>query len=42
MYLSEEAKKNLTFKLYDSGHMIYVNTEAFAKMAADVEEFYRA
>ena len=42
MFLSEEAKKNLTFKLYDSGHMIYVNTEAFAKMAADVEEFYRA
>ena len=42
MYLSEELKKNLTFKLYDAGHMIYVNTEAFEKMAADVEEFYRA
>ena len=42
MYLSDEVKKNLSFKLYDAGHMIYVNTEAFAKMAADVEEFYRA
>lgn len=42
MYLSDEAKKNLSFKLYDAGHMIYVNTDAFEKLAADVAEFYRA
>lgn len=39
MFLSEDIKANLSFKLYDSGHMIYVNPEAFDKMAADVERF---
>ena len=42
MYLSDEIKSNLEFKLYDSGHMIYVNRDAFKQMAADVEEFYKA
>lgn len=42
MYLSPEAKKRVTWKLYDAGHMVYVNTEASAQMAADLEEFYRA
>ena len=42
MYLQPETKANLSWKLYDAGHMIYVNPDAFVKMAADVEEFYRA
>ncbi len=42
MFLGEETKKNLSWKLYDAGHMIYVNPDAFDKMAADVEAFYRA
>lgn len=42
MFLPKEIKANLTFRLYDSGHMVYVNPSAFASMAEDVEEFYRA
>jgi carboxypeptidase C (cathepsin A) len=42
MYLSPELKKNLSWGLYDAGHMIYVNPDAFDKMTADVEAFYRA
>lgn len=42
MFLGEAIKQNLTWKLYDAGHMIYVNPSAFDKMAADVEEFYKA
>lgn len=42
MYLGPEVKKNLSWKLYDAGHMIYVNPDACVKMAADVEEFYRS
>ena len=42
MFLGEKTKRNLSWKLYDAGHMIYVNPEAFDKMAVDVEEFYKA
>ena len=40
MYLSDSVKGNLSFKLYDAGHMIYVNPEAHAKMAQDLFAFY--
>lgn len=42
MFLGADIKKNLSWKLYDAGHMIYVNPDAFDKMTADVEEFYRS
>ncbi len=41
MYLGPEIKANLAFKLYDAGHMIYVNPEAAHRMAADVASLYR-
>ena len=42
LFLSDDIKANLTFKLYDAGHMIYVNPAANEPMAADIEEFYKA
>lgn len=41
MYLGPSTKPNLTWRLYDAGHMIYVNPDARAKMTADVKEFYQ-
>ncbi len=42
MYLSDRVRGNLSYRLYDAGHMIYVNPAAYERMASDVEEFYRA
>lgn len=35
MYLGPEAKSRLFFRLYPSGHMVYVNPEASHRLAAD-------
>ena len=40
MYLGDDIKANLTWRLYDSGHMIYVNDEVFPQLYADLAEFY--
>ena len=42
MYLGDEVKANLTWRLYEAGHMIYVDQASADAMAKDVEEFYRA
>lgn len=40
MFLSDGAKARITWKLYDAGHMVYVNTDASRQMAADLAQFY--
>ncbi len=39
--LPEPLAKNIAFKYYPSGHMIYTNDEALTKLHADMLEFYR-
>ncbi|MEE8715839.1 MAG: peptidase S10 [Coriobacteriales bacterium] len=40
MYLGDRIKGNIGWRLYDSGHMVYENPQARARMARDVEEFF--
>lgn len=41
VFLNEETEKNLSFTYYPSGHMFYVDKEAFAKFRKDAEEWYK-
>jgi carboxypeptidase C (cathepsin A) len=42
MQIQPELRKNITFRYYESGHMIYIAPEAMAKMKHDLDEFYSA
>lgn len=39
MYLGERTRKNVSWKLYGAGHMVYINPEARAQMGADLAVF---
>lgn len=39
MSLPPEARGNLTFKYYESGHMVYVEPESHAQMTRDIDAF---
>lgn len=39
MDLPPELRKNLTFKYYESGHMVYVNPEVHPQFTRDMDEF---
>jgi carboxypeptidase C (cathepsin A) len=39
MYLSDELKANISWRLYEAGHMVYINPDERARMVSDVEEF---
>jgi carboxypeptidase C (cathepsin A) len=41
MQIAPELRKNITYKYYESGHMIYIAPAAMAKMKTDLDEFYR-
>ena len=40
VFLDDESAKNLQFTYYPSGHMFYIDEEAFAKFRKDAEEWY--
>lgn len=40
MQIAPELRKNITFRYYESGHMIYIAPEARAKMKRDLDQFY--
>lgn len=40
MQLGPDLRGNVRFAYYPSGHMVYLNTEALAKMKADLVRFY--
>lgn len=39
MGLEPEIRKNLTFSYYESGHMVYIDEKAHAKLHKDVDDF---
>ncbi|MEE3625418.1 peptidase S10 [Nitrospirillum sp. BR 11752] len=40
MQLEPAQRRNVTFKYYPSGHMVYLNPEALKQMIADLDAFY--
>ncbi|MDE1148210.1 MAG: peptidase S10 [Azospirillaceae bacterium] len=40
MELDPAQRKNITFKYYPSGHMVYLNPDALKQMVADLDAFY--
>ncbi|WP_044561755.1 S10 family peptidase [Azospirillum sp. B4] len=40
MQLDAAQRKNVTFKYYPSGHMVYLNPDALKQMVADLDAFY--
>ncbi len=40
--IPEELQKNISFRLYQSGHMIYVHREALKQLHSDLAEFIRS
>jgi carboxypeptidase C (cathepsin A) len=40
MLLEPALRPNLSFTYYPSGHMVYLNTDALAKLKSDVAAFY--
>lgn len=42
LFLPDELKERVEFKLYSSGHMAYVDEEALAELCRDMMEFYGA
>lgn len=41
MLLEPSLQRNVEFKYYESGHMVYLNPESLAKMHADLASWYR-
>jgi len=41
MQIAPALRKNITFRYYESGHMIYIAPDAMAKMKTDLDAFYR-
>ena len=41
VFLLDDYKDNIHFTYYPSGHMIYINKEAFDKLRKDAEEWYQ-
>ena len=42
MMLDPERRPNLTFKYYESGHMIYIHPESMQALRRDLVEFYNS
>lgn len=40
MQLDPELRKNLTFRYYESGHMIYIHPESMTALKRDLDDFY--
>jgi carboxypeptidase C (cathepsin A) len=40
MQIAPALRKNITYRYYESGHMIYIAPEAMAKMKWDLDQFY--
>lgn len=40
MMLDPSLQKNLQFKYYESGHMIYLNPQSLHQMRLDMERYY--
>jgi carboxypeptidase C (cathepsin A) len=41
MLLNEQQRRNVAFRYYQSGHMVYLNPEALARMHDDLADWYR-
>ena len=42
MMLEPAQQRNLEYKYYPAGHMVYLNPEALHQMRVDVEQFVRS
>ena len=42
MLLDEQLQRNVEFRYYESGHMVYLNPEALARMGDDLRAWYRS
>jgi carboxypeptidase C (cathepsin A) len=40
LQIAPALRKNITYRYYESGHMIYIAPEAMAKMKSDLDQFY--
>jgi carboxypeptidase C (cathepsin A) len=41
MGLSPEMHRNITWDFYQSGHMLYIDSDSHVKLKTDVSEFYK-
>lgn len=41
MQIAPELRRNITYRYYESGHMIYIAPAAMAKMKVDLDAFYK-
>jgi carboxypeptidase C (cathepsin A) len=42
MRLPAELQKNITFGLYEGGHMMYIHEPSMKKLRSDIEKFYES
>jgi carboxypeptidase C (cathepsin A) len=40
MGIPAELRKNITYRYYESGHMIYIDPKSMAEMKRDLDQFY--
>jgi hypothetical protein len=41
MLLNEQLQRNVAFRYYQSGHMVYLHPQALAQMHDDLADWYR-